>query len=56
MRAVRPHSVLQVPLSDNRGGQILLDAIARLPAHHVELGTDRSQLIATLEGVFEQYG
>ncbi|MEQ1839173.1 MAG: hypothetical protein ABL994_02080 [Verrucomicrobiales bacterium] len=56
MRALIPHSTLQIPKSDNRGGQILLNAISRLPAQHLSLGSDAAHLLSTLEGVFREHG
>lgn len=52
MKAVIPQTTLQVPKSDNRGGSIMMDVIARLSAWKVELGTDPDDLISTLEGFF----
>jgi hypothetical protein len=48
MRALVPHTTVQVAKSDNRGGAIMMDFIARVPAYHLTLGENTAEVPALI--------
>lgn len=51
MRALVPWSVSEVPAADTFGEKIMLKALSRFPAWHLELGPDFTQTRALLESL-----
>jgi serine kinase of HPr protein (carbohydrate metabolism regulator) len=53
MRAVISWTVKEIPKSDSLGDKIMLQAVARLPAHHLHLGRDDRQTLALIRSVLD---
>jgi|GEM_PF-2148800 len=51
MKALVPWSVSEVPAAGQSGVRIMMHALARIPAYHLDLGHDAAQAAGLLEGL-----
>lgn len=53
MRAVIEWTIKEIPKSDSLGDKIMLQAVSRLPAHHMHLGRDHRQTLALIRSLLD---
>jgi hypothetical protein len=53
MRAVIAWTIKEIPKSDTLGDKIMLQAVARLPAHHLLLGRDDRQTLSLIRSLLD---